>query len=276
MIKIATLGPKGTFTELAAKKYIERFQSNAKIVFYPTTAKSFHAVGKECDLGIIPIENTLDGYVQSSLDLLLGSDLKIMYELILPIQFSFVSNSLDISEVQKVYAQFKTQGQCSKFLEQFASTQIVITESNGASFEQVKKGILGEGAVIPKHILKTEDEFPLIVKNVADSEDNETRFIVISKDPVLYEPGKRYKTSIAIITNDADKPGILSEILNEFSRNEINLTAIISRPTKRMLGKYHFFIDKEGHYPQTETVKQTIDRISENYTIVILGSYSLI
>ena len=119
MNKIATLGPAGTFSELATKKYIEKINKNMEIAFYPTITKVFKAIGEECELGIIPIENTLDGYVQLVLDLLAQTDLQIIYELVIPIEFSFVGNALDIVDIKSIYAQFKTQGQCYNFLEQF-------------------------------------------------------------------------------------------------------------------------------------------------------------
>lgn len=276
MNKIATLGPAGTFCELAAKKYIKTLNKNAEVIFYPTITKVFNAIGQECEFGIIPIENTLDGYVQITLDLLSQTSLHILYEFVVPVQFSFAANVLDISDVRKIYVQFKTQGQCYGFLEQFTEAKIIITESNGESFQKVEQGILGESAVIPRHMLNIENEFPYNIENVTDSKDNETRFIVLSKNTVNYDINKHYKTSIIIMDAQDNKPGALSKILNEFSKKNINLTSIMSRPTKKALGKYYFFIDIDGHYPEEENVKQVIDQISKSNLVKILGSYPLI
>lgn len=276
MNKIATLGPAGTFSELAAKKYIEKTNKNIEIAFYPTITKVFKAIGEECEFGIIPIENTLDGYVQLVLDLLAQAELQIIHELVIPIQFSFVGNALDISDIKKVYAQFKTQGQCYNFLEQFNSIKVITTESNGESFEKLKKGIIGESAIIPQYILNTENKFPFIIENITDSQDNETRFIILSKNAESYDVNKHYKTSIVIMDAIDNKPGVLSKILNEFSSRNINLTSIISRTTKRALGKYYFFIDVEGHYAIEKNISQAIEIISENNIVKILGSFPLI
>ncbi|WP_368488821.1 prephenate dehydratase [Clostridium sp. BJN0013] len=276
MNEIAVLGPSGTFSEFAAKKYIEKFNKNIKVVFYPTIKKVFDAIGKECELGIVPIENTLDGYVQITLDLLSQVNLYIIHEFVIQVQFSFVSNNLNVSDIKKIYVQFKTQGQCYSFLDQFIEAKIITTASNGESFEKVKKGILEESAIIPRHILNAENRFPFSIENVTDSENNETRFIVISKNIIKYDINKSYKTSVIIMDAADDKPGMLSKILNEFSERNINLTSIISRPTKRALGKYYFFIDIEGHYPEEKNIKQAIDKISENNIVKILGSYSMI
>lgn len=276
MNKIAMLGPAGTFSELAAKKYIEKTNKNIEIEFYPTITKVFKAIGEECKLGIIPIENTLDGYVQLVLDLLAQADLQIIYELVIPIQFSFVGNAFDISDIKKIYAQFKTQGQCCNFLEQFNSIKVITTESNGESFEKLKMGTIGESSIIPRHLLNTENEFPFIIENITDSQDNETRFIILSKNAEVYDVNKHYKTSIVIMDAIDNKPGVLSKILNEFSSRNINLTSIISRPTKRALGKYYFFIDLEGHYAIEKNISQAIEIINKNNIVKILGSYSLI
>jgi prephenate dehydratase len=276
MKKIATLGPAGTFSELAAKKYIEAIDKDAKIMFYPTITKVFNAIGTECELGIIPIENTLDGYVQPTLDLLSQTDLKIIYELVVSIQFSFVGNISSMEETQKVYVQFKTQGQCYNFLENITNAKIITTESNGESFEKIKEGIKGETAIVPMYALDTQNKIPFSIKNVTDSEDNETRFIVLSKDNVDYVNSKQYKTSMVIMDAMDSEPGVLSRILNEFSKKNINLTSIISRPTKKGLGKYYFFIDIEGHNFEQENIRQTIEKISEKNVIKVLGSYYLI
>ena len=276
MNKIATLGPAGTFSELATKKYIQKTNKNIEIVFYPTITKIFKAIDEECELGIVPIENTLDGYVQLVLDLLAQANLQIIDELVIPIQFSFVGNSLDISDIKKVYAQFKTQGQCYNFLEQFNSIKVITTESNGESFEKLKRGIIGESAIIPQYILNTENTFPFIIENITDSKDNETRFIIFSKNAESYDVNKHYKTSIVIMDAVNNKPGVLSKILDEFSSRNINLTSIISRPTKRALGKYYFFIDLEGHYAIDKNISQAIEIISKNNIVKILGSFSLI
>lgn len=276
MKKIATLGPAGTFSEIAAKKYITIMNENAEIKFYPTITKVFNAIGQECEIGIIPIENTLDGYVQLTLDLLAQTDLKIIKELVVPIQFSFVGKVLDINEVQKIYVQFKTQGQCYNFLEKLPNAKIITTESNGESFEKFKKGKLGEGAIIPKYILNRVEKNAFSMENVTDSEENETRFIVLSKSEEKYDADSIYKTSIVVMDAEDNKPGELVKILNEFSERNINLTSIMSRPTKRALGKYYFFIDIVGNCKEEINVKSAIKKISKDNVVKILGSYTSI
>lgn len=275
MRKISVLGPKGTFTELAAKKYIELTKNDGQIVFYPTITKVFNSIGKDCEYGIIPIENTLDGYVQLSLDLLTHTELQINNELVIPIQFAFVGNVADISEIKKIYAQFKTQGQCCKFIEQLSDVKIITTDSNGESYECLKNAEKGTGAIIPQYILNTENTFPLKINNVTDSEKNETRFLVLSRHSEDFGREKKYKTSI-VVYDVTNQPGSLTKVLNEFSEKGINMSSIMSRPTKEALGKYLFFIDIDGHYPMEEKVREAISRISERTIVKILGSYTKI
>lgn len=119
MNKIAVLGPKGTFTERAAKTYMKVRGIEGELAYYSSLRKTFDSIGKECVYGVIPIENTLDGFVQIILDLLTHSSLKIIHEVVLPIRFAFVANC-PLDEVRQIYTQFKSKNQCLDFLEQFS------------------------------------------------------------------------------------------------------------------------------------------------------------
>jgi prephenate dehydratase len=273
MIKIATLGPEGTFAERAALAYAEKSKKDCRIILYPSIADVFTAAEKECDMSVVPIENMLEGYVQVTLDLLLTTELTISSELILPVRFSFVATAKKMEEVEKVYVQFITQGQCRKFLASLSTdVTIVTTESNGASLEQVKKGLPGEAAIVPQHSATNGERFGLVVEDVTDHAESRTRFILLSGEHVPFEPQKTYKTSIVVL-EVADRPGALYAILKEFAERKINLTSIMSRPTKLALGQYHFFIDLDGRYPEEERLKAALDEISAVNRVKILGSY---
>lgn len=274
MIRAAVLGPAGTFSELAVEKYKKETNKDLNSIFYPTITKVANAVGNECDIGIIPIENTLDGFVQVTLDLLLEKEINIINEFTIPIQFAFAANSR-IEEIESIYAQFKTQGQCCKFLEGFKNVKIITTESNGESVQKVKEGIEGEGAIIPSHMLNSIEKFKFSIDCVTDSDENETRFIVISPSKrKAYDKKRHYKTSIAIMDAADDKPGALFKVLEEFAQRQINLTSIISRPTKKGLGKYYFFIDIDGCYPEEDNIRQAVENIRKHSLVKIIGSYS--
>lgn len=273
MDHIAVLGPQGTFTERATLQYIETQGIEAKLNYYPSMRKTFAAVGEECRFGVIPIENTLDGFVQIILDLLTNTDLKVIHEIVLPIRFAFVANSDRPEDIKTIYAQFKSENQCLDYLEQFRDRQIVTTASNSQSFEQVVQGDASVGAIIPMHLLDAGHEFAYVERDVADSLDNETRFIIVSKhlnDEI--EINHQWKTFF-VVSDDSDRPGLLVDILNTFSRDGINLKSIISRPTKTGLGNYNFFIDIDGCYQKDEQVRASISHVLDKYSIKILGSY---
>ncbi|WP_242951677.1 prephenate dehydratase [Clostridium felsineum] len=269
---MAALGPKGTFSEFAVKEYKKKIDSDIEMKFYPTISKVVMAAENECDIAIVPIENTLDGFVQVTLDLLNKTNLSIVYEFALPIQFAFAANS-KMDEVKRIYAQFKTQGQCLEFLEKYDKLEVITTESNGTSLENLKKGVWEEGAIIPAYAIEKEKEFKYIIENVTDAEDNETRFIVLSKQKNKSYHSGEYKTGIIISDANADKPGALWKVLKEFALCEINLTSIISRPTKKGLGQYYFFIEAEGNYDGDNKLKGAIEDIKQHSVVKIVGSY---
>lgn len=272
MSKVAVLGPPGTFTEKAAQKYLKIQNLDGELSYYTSLRKTFDAVGKDCILGVIPIENTLDGFVQMILDLLTHSELKIIHEIVMPIRFGFVSNC-DIECVENIYTQFKSKNQCLDFLEEFSDKRIITTDSNSESYETVVSGGCSDGAIIPMHLIDEGSNFSTIIPDVADSIDNQTRFIVLSKELNDEESFDKLWKTLLVIHDDSDRPGLLVDILNFFSNEGINLISIISRPTKTGLGNYNFFIDVEGCYQRNEVVKKAIERVTKDFDIQVLGSY---
>lgn len=273
MDKIAVLGPKGTFTERATLKYMEALKLEGELMYYPSMRKAFAAIGDTCRIGVIPIENTLDGFVQIILDLLTNTDLKVIHEIVLPIRFAFVANCEEVDQVEQVFVQFKSENQCSDFLEGFREKQIITTASNSQSYEQLKEALVPSGAIIPMHMLETHDDFKFIKRDVADSLYNETRFIVLSKQlNEEIEIHHKWKTFF-VVSGDSDRPGLLVDILNTISKDGINLKSIISRPTRTGLGNYNFFIDIDGCYQKDQKVRETIQHVLDQYNIKILGSY---
>ncbi len=275
-MNIAVLGPEGTYTEKAAKEYMVSQGLNGEINYYSTMRKTMAAIGDTCDYGVLPVENTLDGFVQIILDLLTHAQLKIIHEIVLPIRFGFISNAQTLEDVRRVYTQFKTQNQCLNFMENFSSECIVTTPSNSVSYKMIVDGEEGDGAIVPMHFLNQAQTFPLAIDNVTDSMDNETRFLVLatSLNNELDEIGenKKWKTSI-VIRDDQDRPGLLADILNLFAQENINLVSIMSRPTKKGLGTYNFFIDVEGCYQRNEKVKKVVGNAMKKYNVIVLGSY---
>ena len=272
MIRLAALGPHGTFSELAAERYSHEQGEQFAVVLYPSLTRVFEAIGKECQRGIIPLENMLEGHVHLSLDRLIASDLRIVYELLQPVRFSFVSTAGDFEGVHKVYAQFVTQGQCRKFLDSLPPhVEIITTESNGTSVQQLRKNIPGEAAIVPYHTV-AGGKYGNVMHDITDFPNNHTRFIVLSGEDAEYDPGRDYKTSVVIL-EVADRAGALLAILREFAQKDLNLSSIMSHTAKRELGKYHFFVDADGKYPEDEQLRSAIENIRDIAQVKIIGSY---
>ncbi|RJG37547.1 prephenate dehydratase [Motilimonas pumila] len=272
MSVIATLGPKDTFSDMATRKYMDARSMSAELVYFPTLKTTFNAIGNTADFGVLPIENLSEGYVQVVLDALMSTELAILDEVLLPIKFAFVSSCQDLSELEHLYVQFVAHGQCSEFIEGLPDVTVHNTQSNMESLAQLQ-GRKNVGAVIPHHALSHWQEQGLVIDNVTDYAHNQTRFLVLGRAPKPYDENVPYKTTL-VVRDDHDKPGVLGSIITAFSNRKINMTSIMSRPTKSQLGKYHFFIDIEGHCTHPD-IAQAIAQINAAYRVKVLGSYPI-
>ena len=269
---IAVLGPAGTFSDSACQKYQQLCTCPLQPVYYPTIDETFHAVGKECVLGIVPVENTLDGYVQRSLDLLLEMDLKIIREISVPVQFSLVANTENVDEIKTLYVQFKSSGQCRRQIDSLSGVKLVITESNMESFYLVQQGKSGEAAIIPQHML-SQSNAKFQIENVTDSSNNVTRFLVIQPGGVLEQSGfNEIKVSLYVMPQ-IDEPGVLFRILKIFNDHQVNLVSIMSRPTKRNMGTYNFYLELNGIKEQKADVFEALYSLKKQIPVKVLGIY---
>lgn len=273
MKKIATLGPKGTYSDKATKIFSTQLHEEYEIEYYPSIKKVLNAIGKTSDYGVLPIENLTEGFVSIVLDYLVASKLKIAAEVMLPIRFSFVGKATSLENLKRLYVQFVAKGQCADFIDSLENVEIITTQSNMESLEKVKESNNADGAIVPSDSY-SESEFPLVIKNVNDYPNNATRFLAFTNNaaPDAYSSGRNHKTSLIVI-DDNDRAGLLEGILSSFAKRSINLTSIVSRPTGQAFGKYHFFIDFEGHIRE-EKVTAALDEIKTMNKVKVLGSYS--
>jgi len=282
-MKIAVLGPEGTFSDKAYLEYAEyMLEKGVTLIpeYHSTIDEVFSAVCPgDCDLGIVPIENTLDGYVQRTLDLLLEKDVHIIDENQVKVQFSMVANVTELSDITKLYVQFKSNGQCRQFINSLPDIKIVTTESNMESYYNLGDE-KGAAAIVPKHVAKHEHH-RFVVDNVTDAKNNHTRFLVITKGKAdenrlavmkTKEGNERVRVPVYVMPA-TDRPGILFEILKSFSENQINLISIMSRPTRQELGTYNFYMEIDGEKSQLDDIIHTLNNIKEFNNIKILGIY---
>lgn len=223
----------------------------------------------ECTFGVVPIENSIEGPVGITLDSLAHNfDLKIYKEIIIPINQNLIVNpGCKMGDIEDVYSHAQAIAQCRGFI-----TKNNIQPHYAVSTARAAKDIVGDRSKAAIGNSKIVDLYGLeiLVPNIQDMDNNETRFVVISKKD--HEITDNDKTSI-IFSIYEDKPGGLYKILGIFEKNNINLTKIESRPSKKGLGKYMFFVDFEGHKDDI-LIKNILEEITDNtYFLKILGSY---
>ncbi len=268
-MKIAVLGPMGTFCDVAAKTYNDTFER----IYYKTINESFNAlINKETEFAILPYENSLDGFVQNSMDLINNDNIKIIDEIYVPVSFSLVGNVNNDEEIKKIYVQFKAKGQCCNYLNTHTNVDIYLTESNIISLLEAKKGKYGEASIVPTHAL--DDSFSYKVLDVTDSKTNQTRFIILTRNDFNCEEHNENIKANIIVTAIKDHPGMLYQLLGIFNENKLNLISIVSRPTKDEIGKYHFYIEITGNNNLND-MKYTIGKIRESQDVLVklLGIY---
>jgi prephenate dehydratase len=251
-MKIGYLGPKGTFTESALNKYItkknlpgiERVEATSIVDLFDLF------INKTCDEIIVPIENSLEGSVNTTIDLLNKTEgVHLKEEIILPIQhYLFAKEPYKVSEITDVLSHPQALAQCADYLRHhLPNVRKNATTSTAQAAEMLDSVMFQENkktAAIGNKDLGKIYNLHIIDQEINDQKSNQTRFMVIARSGT--EPTGYDMTSV-ILSSIKDKPGGLVELLGEFSSRKINLTRIESRPTRHVLGEYLFFIDCEGH-----------------------------
>jgi prephenate dehydratase len=259
-VRLITLGPEGTFShEVALKLNLAKPED---LVFLPTINGIMAAVARGEGDGIVPMENSEAGSVGETLDGLSRHPLFITGEMYMPIHHNLAS-LVPLKEIRVIYAHPQTHEQCSEAIEKWG-VPVIHTSSNAASALEAKK-TPNAGALIPV-IAAGLYHMPILVRNTENNPSNTTRFVRISHTPRHDTPPE--KCSI-LIDPDTDRSGLLHELLGAFARREINLTRIESRPSKRKIGEYVFFLD-------TTWSPETAEAIAELKTITSvkeLGCY---
>lgn len=268
---VGYLGPQGTFTEEALLKLYNL--NEIKLVPYANISDILYAVQeKEVAEGIVPIENSIEGSVNVTLDLLIFQvNLKIAKEIIVNIDHNLLARKgVGISDMEKVYSHPHATAQCRRFLkENMPKVEFFATNSTAEAAKIVANSVEKCAAISTKLAAELYD-LQILSKDIQDVKDNATRFVILDGEET--EPTGFDKTSIVCFILQ-DRPGSLLEILQEFAERKINLTKLESRPTKRTLGDYCFVIDMEGHI-KDENIMEALDILNKKLRkIKILGSY---
>lgn len=265
-LKVAYLGPKATFTHQAA---LERFGFSALYVPAPTIKDVFIEVETgRVDYGVVPVENTIEGVVNYTLDMFLESDANIVGEVVIPIRLHLLSNQTSLDKIKKVYSHKHALAQCRNWLEKnLPRAQLIEVESTAKACEIALE--VDDAGAIASEVASYTYHLNILESNIQDTSNNYTRFLIIGKRATK-RTGKDKTTLIFAVRDEA---GALYKALESFYKYSVNLTKIESRPSKRKAWDYVFFVDLEGHI-EDENVKSAIDLLKERTQMVkILGSY---
>ena len=262
---IAYLGPEATFTHQAA---INRFGASLQYASQKTIADVFAEVSKQrADYGVVPVENSTEGVVTHTLDMFVDSDLKIVSQIVLPIQQCLLSRTRR-EQIKKFYVHPQTLAQCRGWLHKnFPHAEIIETSSNARSAEFAAKE--KNAAAIAGLLAAQKYDLPVLESGVQDNSTNVTRFFVLGRQ--CSPATGRDRTSLMFSIRD--EVGALHRALAPFRRYKLNMTKIESRPSKRKAWEYFFFVDCDGHATDKK-VARAISELEKHCAFVkVLGSY---
>ncbi len=264
-LHIAYLGTEGSFTHMAANK---KFGSQVEYVSCNSISEVFQKVEhKECDYGVVPIENSVEGAVTHTFDILVDSDLRICAQILLKISHNIMAKC-NLKDVKNIYSNPMVFGQCRNWLAQNLpdAGQILMASTTEAAQKASKQKF---AAAIASSLAAKVYEVPILKANIEDVAHNATRFLVVSDQDV--PPTGKDRTSI--LFSIKDKVGALHDMLVPFRQNKINLTKIESRPSKKRAWDYYFFVDFEGHR-NSKNVTKALDQLDSMCKYLkVVGSY---
>jgi len=271
---IALLGPKNTFSDMAATDYLKTSNYNLKKYYAKNIDEIFDLVEKgKVEEGIAPIENKSHGTVRETLDLLFHRKVHITYEINIKVHHSFITMShAKKSDIRKIISHSQALNQCKKYLKKnFPKAEVQALSSTAAAIERLISSNDKSLAAIAPELAGQESQLKIMAKTIEDEQNNSTAFIVIKKGKTA-EQKNSTKTSIAFHF-DSDSPGSLFTVFKDFSDAKINMSKIESRPTKAKFGDYIFYLDFDGSLSSAK-IKNTLKKVEKKVAkLKILGSY---
>lgn len=269
---IGFLGPKGTFSHEAVEGYGSKHNKSYEAKEYSSIRDVLYALKNgEVDEAIVPIENSLEGAVNVTLDVLAKEeDMFIVDEYIIPVNLNLVAKrSTKPEDIKVIMSHPQPLGQCRNYLNTKFPGAVQLEENSTSKAAQ--KVVDGDGtcAAITSKIAAKIYGLEVLEKNIQDNENNHTRFVIIARS--LKAKTGTDKTSIVFSTDN--KPGSLYRILDIFSLWDINMTRIESRPSKNALGQYIFFVDIDGHI-EDQDVHDALTMVKRKTSFYkFIGSY---
>ncbi|ALC90465.1 prephenate dehydratase [Bacillus sp. FJAT-18017] len=275
-MKAAYLGPHGSFSEEAA---LQTFgQSDVDWHLCSSILEVLEAVGdKEVDRGFVPIENSIEGTINITADGLLSNGLFIESEIIFPVSLHLLTNKGTLSsDIREVWSIPPALAQCKKYIRE-TKVKTRDFDSTSSAAKAVSESGRTDVAAIASRSAANLFGLNASMDTVQDHLENHTRFIVVRKKDELPAPDCHLKSKMMLLIEPSlEQSGVLSAILNVFSALSINLTWIESRPTKKKLGTYHFFVEAETGFDESRTSKALTILRAFGHEVEVLGSYNTI
>ena len=267
--RVAYLGPPGTFTEEAALLH----DRAAQLIPFPSVPAVAVAVASGmAEEGVVAIENSIEGSVNDTLDLLIHeSGVLICEELVLPIEHHLLARpGTEASDVKVLYSHPHALGQCRQFIERcFPRVDVVASLSTSAAVEEMMASAHPAAAIGNGRAAELYGA-AVLAKSIQDQASNLTRFVVLATSD--HAPTGVDKTSLCF-TFAEDSPGVLVDVLQVFAQRGINLSKVESRPTKESLGRYIFLIDLDGHREDSQ-VSEALEIVRGKTSMLkVFGSY---
>jgi len=273
--RVAFLGPSGTFTEQALLSQPDL--AAGELVPVRSIAETiFEVDAGRADLGVVPIENAIEGSVNETLDTLAfeaSEHLFIHREIVVPVDLNLCAKpGTKLSDVKAVVSIPHASAQCRDWLAtKLPGVDLQAANSTAEAARDVARSKAGGRAAIAPSLAAELYGLEVVAAGIHDHPDNSTRFVMIGHG-IAARTGHD-KTTIVVFQSHQDRPGGLLAILQEFAARDINLSKLESRPTKRELGSYCFFIDFEGHISD-ELVADVLRNVAAKHEVRFLGSYA--
>jgi chorismate mutase/prephenate dehydratase len=262
---VAYYGPEATFTHQAA---LLKFGASLRYSPQKTIADVFNEVSKNrADYGVVPVENSTEGVVTHTLDMFVDSDLKIVSQIVMPIQQCLMSLCRR-DQIRRLFAHPQSLAQCRGWIQNhLPHVEIIETSSNARSAEQAARH--KQSAAIGGLLAAQRYALRVLERDIQDNSANVTRFLVLGRQ--CSPPTGHDRTSL--LFSVVDRVGALHRALGVFRRYQINMTKVESRPTKREAWEYFFFVDCDGHVNDRKVAK-AIEQLRQHcHFLKVLGSY---
>jgi len=267
--RVAHLGPKATFGHQAA---LNQFGSAAQLEPCQTHSEVFSMVEKgAADYGMVAYENSSEGPVNEVLDRLVDTPLQICAEISLPISHTLLSRATSLSTIKRVLCHPQAAGQTRLWLaEHLPGVAVLPSTSNGKAAELAAQDSTGSIAAIAPRIAGDVYRLNELADNIQDVAGNDTRFLVVARSP---SEGVTGHDKTAVVFSIRDRVGALRDLAEAFSTNEVNLSSIQSRPSKRRAWDYVFFVELDGHISEVH-VRRALRKAEEHTVFLkVLGSW---